>query len=66
MKKKEKIALALVAGAALTAGLVYLFTSNKGSGMRKNFILKGKQIVGEIQGLAKELRCKEEKAEPVS
>lgn len=66
MKKKEKIALALFAGATLAAGLVYLFTSNKGRGIRKNVLQMGGHIIDELQGLAKRLECKEDKAEAVS
>ena len=65
MKKKEKIALALFAGVALTAGLVYLFTSNKRSGM-KNVIFKGGRKFEELRGFAKGLQCKKEKEEAVS
>ena len=66
MKKKEKIGLALLAGAALAAGIVYLFTSNRGKGIRKNVLLKGRKVVETLQELAKDLKCKEEKAEAVS
>ena len=65
MKKKEKIALALFAVVALTAGLVYLFASNKRSRMR-NVIFKGGRIFEELRGFAKGLQCKEEKQEAVS
>ena len=66
MKKKEKIGLALLAGAALAAGIVYLFASNRGKGIRKNVLLKGRQVVETLQELAKDLKCKEEKEEAVS
>ena len=66
MKKKEKIAIMLVAGAAISAGLVYFFTSNEGRKIRKKVMEKGKQIVDELKDTAEKLKCREEKSEAVS
>ena len=49
MKKNEKMALALFAGATLAAGIIYLFTSKRGGTIRKNVLIKGRQIVDELQ-----------------
>jgi hypothetical protein len=65
MKKKEKIALALVAGVAVSAALVYLFTSAKGTEIRKKAVQRGRQLLDELQ-LVKAMKCKDEKMEAVS
>ncbi|MGZ5190589.1 MAG: YtxH domain-containing protein [Flavisolibacter sp.] len=65
MKKKEKIALALVAGLAVGAAVLYLFTSAKGRDIRKKAVQRGRQLLDEFP-LVKDLNCKEEKKEAVS
>ena len=66
MKKKERIAIMLAASAAISAALVYLFTSNEGRKFTKRVIEKGKQIVDELKETAEKMKCKEEKSETVS
>ena len=66
MKKKERIAIMLAASAAISATLVYLFTSNEGRKFTKRVIEKGKQIVDELKETAEKMKCKEEKSETVS
>ena len=64
MKKKEKIAIALVAGLAFSAAVVYIFTSGKGTDLRKKVVQRGRQLIDEFQ-LVKDLNCKKEKSEAV-
>ena len=65
MKKKEKITLALVAGLALSAVVVYLFTSDKGREFRKKAVQRGRELLDELE-LIKDVNCTDETKETVS
>lgn len=51
MEKKEKNILSLIAGAAIGAGLTYLFTTKKGQEIRG----KAKKTATDISNAAKDL-----------
>ena len=65
MKKKEKITLTLVAGLALSAAVVYLFTSDKGREFRKKAVQRGRELLDELE-LIKDVNCNDETKETVS
>ena len=65
MKKKEKVAIAVLAGLAVSAAVVYLFTSEKGNEIRKKAVKRGKELLDEFE-LIKQMNCKEHAKEAVA
>jgi len=66
MKKKGNIALAIAAGVIVFGAIAYLFTSDEGNKLRRKATEKGRKIFDELERVADDLKCKNEKKETVS